>query len=226
MMIGRPGRAQGSDDGRRRSDSHAGGAGRRRGLRRPYDAVGCRGRRVVTSSRRCWWRVAHRNVECRRSDPWRGATTNATKTNDHELRRAARPVQTQPGGTAESRPAPHTTVRTVSALRSPRIRWDAFAILARRPRRPGSGGAARAGRSFARPGRSPSNPTRRRPRMLSASSPTCSTQLDHWIRCPENGLKTEHICDTHRSPCRARDSARRDVSEVRLTTTCLVSTVE
>ena len=31
-----------------------------------------------------------------------------------------------------------------------------------------------------------------------------------------------HICDTHRTPCRARDSARRDVSEVRLTARCLI----
>ena len=36
-MIGRPGRAQDSDDGRRGSDGHAVGAGRHRGLRRPYD---------------------------------------------------------------------------------------------------------------------------------------------------------------------------------------------
>ena len=33
----------------------------------------------------------------------------------------------------------------------------------------------------------------------------------------ERGLEIEHICDTHRSPCGAGDSARRDVSEVRLT---------
>ena len=38
----------------------------------------------------------------------------------------------------------------------------------------------------------------------------------------ERCLEIEHICDTHRTPCRAGDSARRDVSEVRLTTTCLI----
>jgi hypothetical protein len=38
----------------------------------------------------------------------------------------------------------------------------------------------------------------------------------------ESRLEIDHICDTHRSPCKSGDSARRDVSEVSVTTTCLV----
>jgi hypothetical protein len=56
-----------------------------------------------------------------------------------------------------------------------------------------------------------------------------SERGSHRLRHPMIGftaalgcLGNEHICDTHRSPCTAHYSARCDVSEVRLTTTCLV----
>jgi hypothetical protein len=44
---------------------------------------------------------------------------------------------------------------------------------------------------------------------------------NHLCR-PWHRLALEHICDIHRTPCGARDSARRDVSEVSLKAMCLV----
>ena len=58
--------------------------------------------------------------------------------------------------------------------------------------------------------------------MTTAAMATYAYDQIDQARAELKTVSKEHICDTHRTPCRARDSARRDVSEVRLTTRCLI----
>ena len=59
--------------------------------------------------------------------------------------------------------------------------------------------------------------------MTTAAMATYAYDQIDQARAELNAVsKSEHICDTHRTPCGAGDSARRDVSEVSLTAMCLI----